>query len=82
MSFNYKTSSDQELIDHIFKSSAATVSVAKAYHKKVGNLDVVSRIDYCRSLLKQARIEERLAILQMENSKHGIIIEQPCPSVD
>ena len=63
--FNYSTSSDVELLQHIASSSSASVSVAKRYHKSKGNFDVVERIDKARMVLKQQRM-----VLQLEKLKN------------
>jgi len=63
--FNYVTSSDVELLQHIASSSSASVSVAKRYHKSKGNFYVVERIDKARMVLKQQRV-----MLQLEQLKN------------
>lgn len=64
--FNYSTSSDVELLQHITSSSSASVSVAKRYHKSKGNFDVVERIDRARKLLKMRRLKERAEKIEKE----------------
>lgn len=82
MTFNYKTSTDQELINHIRNSPSSTVSVAKAYHQSKGNIDIVQRINQCRMFLKQERMQAQLSKLQMENANYGNNLEQFCPGMD
>lgn len=71
MAFNYKTSTFQELLDHIENSSTTAISVAKAYHTSKGNTDVVERINHCRKVLKQRRIINQLNTLCSETSHYG-----------
>lgn len=71
MPFNYKTSTFQELLEHINKSASATISVAKAYHTEHNNMDVVERINQCRKILKQRRITHQLTALCSETSQYG-----------
>jgi len=68
MAFNYKSATDQEILDHIANSPTVTISVAKAYHIKVGNRDIVEKIDYARKLLKQRRLQSKLDSLNIELS--------------
>ena len=82
MTFNYKTATDQELIEHIENSSCASVSVAKAYHKKQGNNDVVARIDCARGFLKVKRMQDKTHFIISENQKHGFDIKPDGDSLD
>lgn len=76
MAFNYKSSTDNELLQHISTTPSSTISVAKAYHTEAGNMDVVGRINTCRKVLKQRRILEQLEKLRLETLNYGIITEQ------
>lgn len=82
MAFNYKTATDQELLEHISTASSPTISVAKAYHTQKNNLDVVDRINTCRKILKQRRIAAQLDKLLLETENYGIESKQCSSGVD
>jgi len=82
MKFSYQTASDAELLEHISNASAASVSVVKAYYTKKGDFNTVDRINACRKILKQRRMQVQLNSLYTENQTNGLNIEQPSSTVD
>jgi hypothetical protein len=59
MNFSYQYSDFHQLLQHIRKSSPASISVSRKYHLDKGNIDVVSRIDAARLAARIDRLTRK-----------------------
>lgn len=65
--FNYRTASDNEMVEHILSASPQAVQAAILYYDKQGEHDVVTKIRRMRNKAKLRRLE--LKINETDNNE-------------
>lgn len=58
--FNYQSCTTEELAAHIEVTSPAVISTMRTYYLNKDNVDMVTKIDNARKIVKKKRLQARL----------------------
>lgn len=58
--FNYRTATEDEMLQHVLSNTHQTVQAAKVYYTKQGEQDVVDKIKRARNNAKLRRLEKKV----------------------
>jgi len=57
---DYKTCSDEDMVEHVMSKSHVLISKMRKYHLDRGNTDVVEKIDKARLQARVLRLQQKM----------------------